>query len=505
MQTLNFPSSSFRLDADESWSVSANEWGLFTRYFDAPDCVKTLVQWAEEKCIAASVPILMHPDTLPIKELLEIVFTVLHPPSDGVAEEEPFATAFDGTVETPRKGSRKTRAHEIDEVAAFLRTHLFVKVSHLRALSEEDWDKLSRQKIPYRVVKMLQSQVCQIAKCLKCIDYNVIISTSAIQQFCKSKEDMLRPALPSRDASQSDATFQLSSSRQSVSASVQRIKVTKVDLKEDGTLSINALNLNPNPKVPLKIGDRIIIGTIGTSTPKDSPFTVISIDGNKFSVMRKPTSEALLMASSKSASLQHVEAAADQPLNSPVAASSLEAKKAGNAKQSDSLVVNKIYTFEMASQQKQSAQNTPRGGSGGLQADTTDDAAGVPSNQVAMPSPRMQAAVALESPRLSSRQAASQNVDALSPSGNIKAQKKGNTKVTVSFDDKMLNSTLRIALQFLCDITCKSNKFLDYQRLFMTEKTLKYLIQVVEILGRSEKLLHQEIAVLAVKYHPRFI
>jgi hypothetical protein len=200
-----------------------------------------------------------------------------------------------------------------------------------------------------------------------------------------------------------------------------------------------------------------------------------------------------------------VEAAADQPLNSPVAASSLEAKKAGNAKQSDSLVVNKIYTFEMASQQKQSAQNTPRGGSGGLQADTTDDAAGVPSNQVAMPSPRMQAAVALESPRLSSRQAASQNVDALSPSGNIKAQKKGNTKVTVSFDDKMLNSTLRIALQFLCDITCKSNKFLDYQRLFMTEKTLKYLIQVVEILGRSEKLLHQEIAVLAVKYHPRFI
>jgi hypothetical protein len=505
----NPPTFSFRLDADESWSVSANEWGLFTRYFDAPDCVKTLVQWAEEKCIAASetekkVTILKHPDSDPIKDLLIEVFSELNPSSDSVPDEEPFAAVLDETIETPRRGPHESRAHEIEEVAAFLRSHLFVKVSHLRALSEEDWDKLSRQKIPYRVVKMLQSKVCQIAKCLKCIDYNVIISTSAIQQFCKSKEDALRPSLLSRDASQSDMTAQSPSSREGVSASVQKLKVTKVDLKKDDTssnLSISALNLNPNPKIPLKSGDKIIIGT-----SKDS-FTVFKVDGNKLEVKRKLINQSAASALESSDStffVQPLEPAAPQSSDSPVAAPLPESKKSTD---NTVFVANKIYTFEMVSQQKHSAQNPTQAGSGGLpKTDVTDEGTGLPShsNQPVMPSPRKQSSVPLESPRSSSRQTTSQNADVLSSPGSIKLSKKIKTKVSVSFDDKMLNSTLRVALQFLCDITCKSNKFLDYQRLFMTEKTLKYLIQVVEILGHSEKLLHQEIAVLAVKCRPLF-
>ena len=121
----------FRLDADESWSVSANEWGLFTRYFDAPDCVKTLVQWAEEKCAAASnKSILKHPDSESVKALLEEVFAKLR---DTKADKELSFAASDDSVDTPVNGQRKLLANEIEEVAGFLRMHLFVKVAHLRA------------------------------------------------------------------------------------------------------------------------------------------------------------------------------------------------------------------------------------------------------------------------------------------------------------------------------------------------------------------------------------
>ncbi len=272
----------FRLDADESWSVSANEWGLFTRYFDAPDCVKTMVQWAEEKCAAAgNVEILDHKDTDSVKDLLKEVFRELDPLTKktiDTLDEAAVAPAKDSTdtpqkgqrkavlveieevADTPQKVQRKTRDDEIEEVAEFLRMHLFVKVSHLRGLTEEDWDKLSRQKIPYRVVKMLQSKVCQIAKCLKCIDYNVIISTSEIQKFCKSKEDMLPKAgLP---ASQSDQTFQTTASKDallpsSASAKDQKVKVIRVGKQGKGN---EITNMDLTSKAQLKQGDRITIG-----------------------------------------------------------------------------------------------------------------------------------------------------------------------------------------------------------------------------------------------------
>jgi hypothetical protein len=488
---------SFRLDADESWSVSANEWGLFTRYFDAPDCVKTLVQWAEDKCAAQSdEQILKHDDNELIKDLLIKVFKELQ--SESQANEEVIPSFSDDPTETPRKGLRKTRADEIEEVSAFLRTHLFVKVSHLRALSEEDWDKLSRQKIPYRVVKMLQSKVCQIADCLRCIDYNVIISTSAIQQFCKSKEDLLRPDGTPRDENRSGATSQSASSTESLSASAQKIKVIKKE--EKGGVTITHFQ-NLNPAVRLKNGDKIYIGN-----QKDSAYDVQSVDGNKFIVTNEPVSSAPSSQPSgdkAAASSPEVKKEETVPETKQEGAGATTKKEDGGTgtKQSErarglTFVLNKVYIFEKSLQNQKSSDSLSK-------TDAAGDAAGVQSHadQTMPSSPRKQLATTLESPRPASRQMPSQSTDVGSSS---KQQKKSQTKVTVSFDDKMLNSTLRVALQFLCDITCKSNKFVDYQRLFMTEKTLKYLIQVVEILGQSQKLLHQEIAVLAVKYPSPF-
>ena len=498
-ETLTIYLSSFRLDADESWSVSANEWGLFTRYFDAPDCVKTLVQWAEEKCAAASVHILEYDDNETINKLLKDVFKELQ--SDSQADAEVTHSVHDDLTETPRKGLRKTREDEIEEVAAFLRTHLFVKVSHLRALSEQDWDKLSRQKIPYRVVKMLQSKVCQIEKGLRCIDYNVVISTSTIQQFCKSKEELLRPDGIPRDENESGVTSRSISSTESLSASVQKIKFIKVEKKGDVTI-YQFQNLNPT--IRLKNGDQIRIGN-----QKDSAFAVQSVVGNKvnFTAITAEGTKSSQTSGDKGAvsspEVKKVETVPETKKEDAGAATKKEdagkGLKSGEHAHGVSFVVDKVYPCE-----KILRQSTAEAVSDGLpKPDVTDDAAGVHSHaEQAMPSsPRKQSATSLESPRPASRQASSQSMDVPTSIGSSsKQQKKKQTKVTVSFDDKLLNSTLRVALQFLCDITCKSNKFLDYQRLFTTEKTLKYLIQVVEILGQSQKLLHQEIAVLAVRY-----
>lgn len=237
-----------------------------------------MVQWAEEKCAAAgNVEILNYKDTDSVKDLLKEVFKELDPSYDTKKTIDTLDEA--AVIDTPQKGQRKavlveieevsdtpqkqrkSRDDEIEEVAEFLRMHLFVKVSHLRGLTEEDWDKLSRQKIPYRVVKMLQSKVCQIDKCLKCIDYNVIISTSEIQKFCKSKEDMLPKAgLP---ASQSDQTFQTTASKDallpsSVSAKDQKVKVIRVGKQGKGN---EITNMDLTSKAALKQGDRITIGT----------------------------------------------------------------------------------------------------------------------------------------------------------------------------------------------------------------------------------------------------
>jgi len=423
-----------------------------------------MVQWAEEKCTAASVPILMHPDSRSIKDLLEEVFFELDPSSDSAPLDEAPAP-----LSTPRKGQRKPRGDEIEEVAEFLRTHLFVKVSHLRALTEEDWDKLSRQKIPYRVVKMLQSKVCQIAKCLKCIDYNVIISTSAIQQFCKSKEDVLRQ---STSQSQSDATSRPTSSKDpsasSATAKEQKVKVVKID--KDGGMVLFS-------KFQLKQGDKI---SIGTGTQKDTPFVVMSVTSAPGSAWHYFVTKEV----------------------------------SGDSRAAAPFKKQAFFPFDMVSQQKQKDAGATPSGSGDVKksetskpANASDGAAGVggplpaQEEKQAMRSPRQQLETSLPSPRQSGAQstASGTTADAVSSSVALKRRNQPKAKVTVSFDDKMLNSTLRVALQFLCDITCKNNKFLDYQRLFTTELTLKYLIQVVEILGTSEKLLHQEIATLAVK------
>ena len=482
-----------RLDADESWSVSANEWGLFTRYFDAPDCVKTMVQWAEEKCSAASAQILKHPDSRPIKALLEEVFAELDPSNDTM-DEGAVVPAVGESADTPRKAQRKSRSDEIEEVAEFLRMHLFVKVSHLRALTEEDWDKLSRQKIPYRVVKMLQSKVCEIDKCLKCIDYNVIISSSEIQKFCKSKEDMLpKSGLP---ASQSDQSSQAVLSKDgtltsSASSKDQKVKIRNITFKENEKKEKQISFMDLSSKIRLKQNDIISIGT--SKEQKDVQFQVVSVQGNEFRVKVELSAEP-------SSSTPRV-------LETTTSPKSVTKEPSG---QVDLFDKSKPYPFDIVTQPKQNDRDSTKVISGALQKQQVGsavDASGdtAKSQPEAMPSPRH--AAVPENSRSSTKSAvqspaSSAAAHLLSSSSAVKQRKTSKTKVIVSFDDKMLNSTLRVAIQFLCDITCKSNKYLDYQRLFTTENTLKYLIQVVQILGQSEKLLHQEIAVLAVKYAP---
>jgi hypothetical protein len=218
-----------------------------------------------------------------------------------------------------------------------------------------------------------------------------------------------------------------------------------------------------------------------TGTRKDTQFQVVSVQGNQFSV-KKDTS-----TSSKPSSKEQPDQAAAQ------------------SKQ-DEFEKSKSYPFEIVPVTKRKDPDSFEITSGAFHSEVnaSEDAAGVFSHAShdVMPSPR-QTLVGPSSKLEVQGPVSPAPVDMLSSfsaSSATKQRKKSKVKVAVSFDDKMLNSTLRAALQFLCDITCKSNKYLDYQRLFMTENTLKYLIQVVQILGQSEKLLHQEIAVVAVKY-----
>ncbi len=220
---------------------------------------------------------------------------------------------------------------------------------------------------------------------------------------------------------------------------------------------------------------------MSAGTRKDTQYQVVSVQGNQLSVKKVDTG-----SSSKSSSKVQ---AGDQ---------------AGAQSKQDEFEKSKSYPFEIVPLTKRKDPDSFEMTSAfQSEVNSSEDAAGVflHASHDVMPSPR-QTFVGPSSKLEVQGHVSPAPVDVPSSSASsaAKQRKKSKVKVAVSFDDKMLNSTLRAALQFLCDITCKSNKYLDYQRLFMTENTLKYLIQVVQILGQSEKLLHQEIAVVAVKY-----
>jgi hypothetical protein len=137
-------------------------------------------------------------------------------------------------------------------------------------------NKLSRQKIPYRVVKMLQSKVYQIDKCTKCIYYNAIISSSEIQKFCKSKEDMLPKS--GFSASQSDQSSQSMLSKDgtptSSASSKDQVKIRKITFQENEEKGTEIIFMDLSSKIRLKQGDRITIGT--RKEEKDVQFQVVS-------------------------------------------------------------------------------------------------------------------------------------------------------------------------------------------------------------------------------------